>query len=108
MPRNKFTRKKLLPKKTKQYDVIAKKFISPWGDNLSIGVTEEQRLADSTIIDGTNIINTHANSHPRCSLYLSSMKNMTTEAICNVLRIVSRGRFLSKGRLTNDNATSKD
>ena len=48
-----------------KYDVIARKFIAPWGDVLSLGCTDRQRIADELILTGTCI---HYGGSPESTL----------------------------------------
>eukprot|EP00957_Ditylum_brightwellii_P051283 3888349-Ditylum_brightwellii.AAC.1 len=66
------------------YDVIAKKFITPWGEVLSIGPTHEQRLADERIVSGTRIIPPYSSGGPvRCSFCWSSAAVAATKKSMN-------------------------
>ncbi|CAB9529773.1 expressed unknown protein [Seminavis robusta] len=39
-----------------RFEVIARKFITSWGDALNIGCTQEQRMADEQIMRGTLVV----------------------------------------------------
>lgn len=99
----------------KRYDVIARKFITPSGEVLSVGCTDRQQRTDELFLSQTTI--THyfdENScgddaamqriRRRCHLRLCENSFPATlgsdarsrkESIVQVFRIVTRGRFLS-------------
>ena len=100
----------------KRYDVIARKFITASGDVLSIGSTDQQRLADEWFLSVTVV--THyldeiggdgdsaaaPETRRRCHLRLTKEfpcslpgggKRSRKESVLRALTIVSRGRFLS-------------
>ena len=103
-------------KRQQRYDVIARKFITASGDVLSIGSTDQQRLADEWFIKETVVTHyldkigadgeSSAGPEPRrrCQLrltkeFLCSLsgggKRSRKESVLRALTIVSRGRFLS-------------
>lgn len=101
--------RKIHPSKKKQdhYDVIARRFISPWNEHLSIGMTQEQITADDMIIRGTRIEKNYDGIPLRCTFCLENIViekqistnenlSLATKDILNILRIASRGKFLSK------------
>ena len=103
-------------KRQQRYDVIARKFITASGDVLSIGSTDQQRLADEWFIKETVVTHyldeigadgeSSAGPEPRrrCHLRLTKEfpcslsgggKRSRKETVLRALTIVSRGRFLS-------------
>jgi DNA polymerase sigma len=107
--------KKQQKNKNKQYefDVIARKFIAPWGETYSLGCTQNQRDADLAIFAGTRIhhgATTKASPMVRqkCEHYgkfypdicfnvgkTRIQKQMNKGGILNMLKVVTRGRFLT-------------
>ena len=103
-------------KRQQRYDAIARKFITASGDVLSIGSTDQQRLADEWFIKETVVTHyldeigadgeSSAGPEPRrrCHLRLTKEfpcslsgggKRSRKETVLRALTIVSRGRFLS-------------
>lgn len=102
---------------SRYFDVLAKKFVQPWGDVSSLGCTERQRIADAHIILGTRIHygcatrtpSTKNNDIPSNEYYIQFNHNVnvrigtlsfvkkyeTVLDVLTMLRVVSRGRFLS-------------
>lgn len=97
-------------KSSKLYDVLAKKFVTAWGEVLTIGSTEMQRRADEDMLrcsrihygcrkSNRNISNNTDHAGPMCTFQLAfdrrrKISNMKRDVL-NILRIASRGKFLS-------------
>ena len=73
---------------TKRYEVIARKFITPWGQVLSLGCTQEQRDADEMVLKGTRVHSAIEQGRDRCSFCCS-------DSALRTLHVASRGKFLS-------------
>jgi hypothetical protein len=101
-----------------KWDVLVKTFRSPWGENLGLGTTLDQRDADNFLMMQTRIFQFYCGSAhedpPRCQLnvmapahhYPFSMLDnnnriSTTKDILNIMRIASRGKFLSQHHISD-------
>jgi hypothetical protein len=85
----------------RRFDVVAKRFIAPWGQVLSVGCTAEQNEADDILLkasaichkpDGRNVTTLS------CCFMEHSMDGTRCEGangILRILQVASRGRFLS-------------
>jgi len=95
---------------SKLYDILARKFITTWGEVLSIGSTKMQRQADADILTCTRIdygcrrpnkkiSNNTGFAGPVCRLQLTFDRSKkipdVKHHVLNILRIASRGKFLS-------------
>jgi len=94
--------------KTQKFDVLAKRFITPWGDVHSLGCTEEQQLADTQMLVGTMIQygckirssdpSCKFNFNPNINIGKIQINNsMDKSEVLRMLKVASRGRFLSMG-----------
>ena len=79
--------------KQKKYDVIARKFVTPSGEVLSLGCTSDQRESDEAIVLRTRLYIGADGQIVRGSF--SSGNNDDKKKILNHLRIASRGAFLT-------------
>lgn len=100
-------RKKVDGQSRDNYDVIAKKYTCPWSEQLNGVLTREQITADEVIIQCTRIEKNSDGVVTKCFFHFenSSMvrgaqtlpKNHVSPIfVLNMLRIASRGKFLSK------------
>lgn len=92
-----------------EYDVLAKRFITPCGEILSLGCTQEQREADLEMMLGTRIhhgclCSTKASDSTRntelemplfCTFHRPNNVS-SSNATLRILHVVSRGKFLSR------------
>ena len=129
-PNNRKNKKKkkisIRDNKIEQYDVIAKRIQSPWGEQLSLGLTYEQQLADRIILQETNIQKNHDGIPVHCS-FRPTLSSIETFIYCktrrktlqdsssslwqkpskrdllDILHVASRGKFLSKCKRINEN-----
>lgn len=82
-----------------RYEVIARKFELPWGEQLSIAPTEDMRLCDYLLLVGTNIQTGCQLSDSGLFQILPSCvfrKTDMTFHILDILKVCSRGRSFSK------------
>jgi len=89
-PVNGRTRRRVVLPAKKRYEVIARKKVTPWGDVLSIGCTQEQSDADDVLLRGTRIHHAIEKGRDRCTFCCCNGSN-----VLRVLHVASRGKFLS-------------
>ena len=91
MPRlqNGRSRRRIAMPSKRRYDVIARKKVTPWGDVLSIGCTQEQRDADEMMLKGTRIHHGVEKGRNYCAFCCSSQDAL------RILFVASRGKLLS-------------
>jgi hypothetical protein len=75
---------------SRRFHVIARKFVTPWGQVLSVGCTQEQRDADELLLKGTRIHNAIEKGRDRCTFCCPE-----DGRILRILHVSSRGKFLS-------------
>jgi len=101
----KFGGKSVTPSR-KFYDVLARSFVSAWGEVLSIGSTKKQRQADADIMNCTRIhygcrmSNSNVgNNIACCTFYIDTGEFKKSpnlkDDVLNIIRTASRGKFLS-------------
>ena len=82
------------PRRASKFDVLARKFVTSSGETLTVGTTEDQRIADEMILLRSKMKYEKLGSVPsRCLLCLPQW--MGKADILNLLRIASRGNFMS-------------
>lgn len=90
-------------KQRRHFDLLARKFSSPWGDTLTVGSTHEQRMADSLLLRSTHLVSNESGPFRCCFHYaLSGKLAARTQDVLRLLHIVSRGKFLSIGLCKDD------
>ena len=97
-------------KKEQKFDVIAKKFNTPWGDVYSLGSTKIQREADLKILLGSQFqygatkvtcqqgLDCYGHFYPQVCFHSGSIHMdllLNKEDVLKMLHIASRGKFLS-------------
>lgn len=108
-----------------KYDVIAKKFLSPWGENLTVGCTAEQRLADEFIVNRTTIMYNNGSSEKNvknnridsnktdrspfiCSISVPPSSSLKMKELLRLFFVASRGKFMSKKISDDDLSLLRD
>jgi hypothetical protein len=77
--------------KRRYYDVICRRKVTPCGDVLGLGCTQEQRTADESILKGTVL---YRRDNSRCCFSETMGLSKTPGQVLRMLQVVSRGHFL--------------
>eukprot|EP00978_Attheya_sp_CCMP212_P015391 scaffold39755_cov52-Attheya_sp.AAC.2 len=93
----------------RRFDVIARKFVTPCGQVLSIGSTIEQQQAQTFILLGTRIRSGMLYELPQCYFSLTADQNstVTKHDIMRMLHVVSYGKLFSQPPPSSDTSRTK-
>jgi hypothetical protein len=86
-----------------RYNVIARRKITPWGQVLSIGCTQEQRDADDALLKGTRIHHNMNKGRERCMFCTTT--GSSKDDVLRMLFVASRGKFLSYAPSSSSSST---
>ena len=94
-----------------RYEITARKFVTAWGDILSVGYSEESRAADENLLSYSVLDKGDATEQPTARIYMSfcaTSKTKTAADVVRLLKVASRGNFLTSPHQNRQNTTSKD
>lgn len=84
--------------KQKRYEITASKFVTSWGDALSVGSSERTRNADEKLLAYSVLDKGETITGQSTRIYMSFCATSTTNTtadILRLLRVASRGNFLA-------------
>ena len=96
-------RRKRQSDRERRFHVLARKFVRPDGERLSLGCTAEQRAADEELLFGTVIVHS-PNGTEICVRYVGTQEKLdpptsnsraVVDRVLRILKVASRGHFLS-------------